>query len=69
VPSSENERENGKHLDYRLGRPHLEKPKNRVLPRGGALILDSEGKKENAWKQSWGALICLSESIREEVLS
>jgi hypothetical protein len=29
VPSSGNGRENGKHLDYELGRPHLEKRENR----------------------------------------
>jgi len=28
VPSSGNRRENGKHLDYELGRPHPEKREN-----------------------------------------
>lgn len=38
VPSLWIWRKKGKHLDYRLGRPHLVKSGKQVLPRGGALI-------------------------------
>jgi hypothetical protein len=46
VPSSGNRRENGKPLDYELGRPHPEKRGKQVFHRGGALIQESERK----WK-------------------
>jgi hypothetical protein len=46
VPSFRNERENGKRLDYKLGRPHLEKGEKQVFHRGGALIQEKWEKRK-----------------------
>jgi hypothetical protein len=46
VPSSDFEGKTENALDYKLGRPHPEKPENRVLPEGGALIQKSERKRK-----------------------
>jgi len=49
VPSSENEREMGKHPDYELGRPHpgkVGKEKTPCFPEGGALIQEKWEKRK-----------------------